>query len=144
MIRRDMPGVLEIERASTSRPWDEQIFLCCLRQTYCIGMVAEKGEKVVGFMLYDLNKTSIEVTNFAVHPDYRLAEVGTQMVLKLKSKLSAHRRTRITSVVRETNLGAQLFAQKMGFLATSVIRSHFGDSGEDGYRMEFDLVETQL
>ena len=50
MIRRDMPEVLQAEQASFEFPWTEEDFLRCLRQRNCIGMVAEQGEKVVGFM----------------------------------------------------------------------------------------------
>src|SRR5687768_6635477 len=50
MIRRDMPEVLSIETQCFEFPWTEEDFLRCLRQRNCIGMVAEQGEKVVGFM----------------------------------------------------------------------------------------------
>src|SRR5439155_698350 len=81
----------------------------CLRQRNCIGMVAEQGEKVVGFMIYELHKAKLHILNFAVHPGCRRLGVGAQMVQKLISKLSSHRRTRITLEVRETNLGALLY-----------------------------------
>ena len=31
-------------------------------------MVAEQGEKVVGFMIYELHKAKLHILNFAVHP----------------------------------------------------------------------------
>src|SRR5437870_8917262 len=40
-------------------------------------------------------------------PIWRRLAVGAQMVAKLISKLSSHRRTRITLEVRESNLHAQ-------------------------------------
>ena len=86
-------------------------------------MVAEQGEKVVGFMIYELHKTKLHILNFAVHPGWRRLGVGAQMVAKLISKLSSHRRTRITLEVRETNLAAQLFFRKQGFKAVRVLRS---------------------
>ena len=39
MIRRDMPGVLEIEKLSFEYPWTEEDFIRCLRRRNCIGMV---------------------------------------------------------------------------------------------------------
>src|SRR3954468_19073985 len=95
MIRRDMAEVLEIERGSFELPWFEEEFIRCLRQRNCIGMVAEHGERVVGFMIYELHKTPLHVLNFAVKPDYRRRHVGRQMLDKLTLKLSAQRRTRI-------------------------------------------------
>ena len=59
------------------------------------------------------------------------------MIGKLISKLSSHRRTRITLEVRETNLVAQLFFRKMEFRAVRVLRSFYEDSGEDAFLMEY-------
>ena len=106
MIRRDMPEVLNAEQLSFAYAWAEEDFLRCLRQRNCIGMVAEQGERVVGFMIYELHKAKLHILNFAVNPGYRRHGVGIQMVAKLVSKLSSHRRTRITLEVRETNLPA--------------------------------------
>ena len=77
-------------------------------------MVAEHGEKVVGFMIYELHKNKLHILNFAVHPAWRRLGVGVQMVAKLISKLSSHRRTRITLEAARTNLAAQLFFRHQG------------------------------
>ena len=69
MIRRDMPEVLQTEQESFEYSWTEEDFLRCLRQRNCIGMVAEQGEKVVGFMIYELHKNKLHILNFAVHPE---------------------------------------------------------------------------
>src|SRR5437773_1339423 len=140
MIRRDMPEVLQTEQQSFEYAWTEEDFLRCLRQRNCIGMVAECGEKVVGFMIYELHKTKLHILNFAVHPMQRRRGVGAQMVAKLVSKLSSHRRTRITLEVRETNLPAQLFFRAQGFRAVRVLRGFYDDSGEDAFLMQYRLA----
>jgi ribosomal-protein-alanine N-acetyltransferase len=141
MIRRDMPEVLQTEQESFEYSWTEEDFLRCLRQRNCIGMVAEQGERVVGFMIYELHKAKLHILNFAVHPHYRRLAVGSQMVAKLISKLSSHRRTRITLEVRETNLPAQLFFRSQGFKATRVLRAFYEDSGEDAFLMQYRLAD---
>src|SRR6266536_2464776 len=140
MIRRDMPEVLQTEQQSFEYAWTEEDFLRCLRQRNCIGMVAEHGEKVVGFMIYELHKNKLHILNFAVHPACRRSAVGSQMVAKLISKLSSHRRTRITLEVRETNLSAQLFFRAQGFKAVRVLRAYYEDSGEDAFLMQYRLA----
>jgi ribosomal-protein-alanine N-acetyltransferase len=137
MIRRDMPEVLDIERASFEFPWFEEDFIRCLRQRNCIGMVAEQGERVVGFMIYELHKTRLHILNFAVASEFRRSGVGRQMIEKLVGKLSSQRRTRITLEVRETNLPAQLFFKAAGFRAVTVLRAYYEDSPEDAYLMQF-------
>jgi len=136
-----MPDVLHTEQESFEYPWSEEDFLRCLRQRNCIGMVAEQGERVVGFMIYELHKNKLHILNFAVHPGYRRLGVGAQMVAKLIGKLSSHRRTRITLEVRETNLAAQLFFRNQGFKAVRVLRSFYEDSGEDAYLLQYRLTE---
>jgi ribosomal-protein-alanine N-acetyltransferase len=133
--------VLQTEQESFEYSWTEEDFLRCLRQRNCIGMVAEQGEKVVGFMIYELHKAKLHILNFAVHPQFRRGGIGAQMVAKLISKLSSHRRTRITLEVRETNLGAQLFFRAQEFKAVRVLRSFYEDSGEDAFLMEYRLPD---
>jgi ribosomal-protein-alanine N-acetyltransferase len=144
MIRRDMPEVLAIEHAGHEFPWCEEEFLRVLRQRNCIGMVAEYGERVVGFMIYELHKSKLQVLDFAVHPEFRRQGVGRQMVAKLAGKLSSHRRTRIMLQVRERSLAAQLFYRVQGFRATEVVREHFEDTGEDAYTMQYHYDESLL
>lgn len=141
MIRRDMPEVLQTEQESFEFSWTEEDFLRCLRQRNCIGMVAEQGERVVGFMIYELHKQKLHILNFAVHPHFRRYGVGAQMVSKLISKLSSHRRTRITLEVRETNLPAQMFFRAQHFKAVKVLRAFYEDSGEDAFLMQYRLAD---
>ena len=141
MIRRDMVEALAIEAESFEFPWSEEDFIRCLRQRNCIGMVAEQVDKVVGFMIYELHKSKLHILNFAVHPASRRHGIGKQMVAKLISKLSSHRRTRITLAVRETNLPAQLFFRAQGFRAMRVLRTYYEDSGEDAFLMQYRLAD---
>jgi [ribosomal protein S18]-alanine N-acetyltransferase len=144
MIRRDMPEVLAIEHASFEFPWCEEEFLRVLRQRNCIGMVAEYGERVVGFMIYELHKSKLHILDFATHPEFRRQGVGHQMIGKLVGKLSSHRRTRIALYVRETNLASQLFYRVQGFRAVEVAREHYQDTGEDAFVMQYLFDESVL
>ncbi len=142
MIRRDMPSVLAIEEASFEFPWSEEEFIRCLRQRNCIGMVAERDDEVVGFMIYELHKNRLHLLNFAVCPSARRQNVGSRMLEKLSSKLSADRRNRILLEVRETNLDAQLFFKSLNFRAISVLRDYYEDTTEDAYLMQFRYRPT--
>lgn len=143
MIRRDMPEALAIEEASFEFPWTEEDFVRCLRQRNCIGMVAERNDKIVGFMIYELLQSELHVLNFAVKKEYRRLGVGSQMMEKLVSKLSYGRRDRIVLEVRETNLDAQLFFKKQNFRAIDVLRDYYEDTIEDAYLMQYKYYPTQ-
>ena len=140
MIRRDMQSVLEIERQSFEFAWSEDDFIRCLRQRNCIGMVAERNEEIVGFMIYELHKSNLHILNFAVHRDYRRLGVGSNMIEKLVAKLAFQRRNRIMLEVRESNLDAQLFFRSIGFRAISVLRDFYEDTTEDAYLMQYRFV----
>jgi len=92
-------------------------------------------------MIYELHKNKLHILNFAVHPSCRRLGVGAQMTAKLVSKLSSHRRTRITLEVRETNLPAQLFFRSQTFRAVRVLRGFYEDSGEDAFLMQYRLAD---
>jgi len=136
LIRRDLPEVLDIERASSASPWTEEDFLYYLRKRNVIGMVAEHAEQVVGFMLYELHKTRLNLLHLAVHPGYWRRGIGEAMLTKLLDKLNGERRSRLTLLVAESNLDAQLFFRDMGLRATGVLREHF-DDGQDAFSMEY-------
>ncbi len=143
MIRRDMPEILEIERKSFEFPWTEENFLCCFRQRNCIGMVAERNDRIVGFMIYELLQSQLHVMSFCVAPWARRQGVGSRMVEKLTRKLSQQRRQEISLEIRETNLSGQLFFRNQGFAANAVIRDHYQDTDEDAYVMKFQLRQTE-
>ena len=143
LIRRDMPEVLAIENESFEYAWTEEDFLSCLRQRNCIGMVAEEGTEVVGFMIYELHKETIRLLNFAVKGSARRSGVGRSMARRLIDKLSQQRRKRIDLLVRETNLGGLLFFKAMGFLAEGMERGPYDDTDEDGVFMRYRLVSDE-
>lgn len=145
MIRRDLPAVLDIEQASFEFPWGEDDFLRCLGNPNAIGMVVERDERVVGFMVYELHKTRLHVLNIAVHPDFRRQRVGAAMLAKLVVKLSLARRTRIALEVRETNLAAQLWLARQGFRWRITLHDFYDDwqTTEDAYFFEYVLTEEQ-
>lgn len=137
MIRRDMVSVLEIEnQAFGFDAWSEEEFRQ-LRQRNTIGMVAERNDQVVGFMIYELHKNRLYLLNFAVVEHCRRSGVGSAMIGKLKSKLTPDRRNRITLDIRETNLPGQLFFKAMGFRAVTVLRNYYDDCSEDAYSMVY-------
>jgi ribosomal-protein-alanine N-acetyltransferase len=100
-------------------------------------MVAEAGERIVGFMVYELHKHRLHILNFAVHEELRRRGIGSQMAKKLITKLSQDRRSRIMLEIRETNLPAQLFFRSLGFRAVSVLREFYEDTPEDAYLMQY-------
>lgn len=141
MIRRDMNEILAIERMSKAgssvEPWSEEVFVKHLRRRDTIGMVVERNDQVVGFMLYELHSKRLDVLRFELAPDARGRGLGRRMMEKLIGKLTAQRRNRIRIVVSENNVTMQTFLRHMGFRAVSVLRDTYGGTDGDHYVFEY-------
>ena len=138
-----MPRILQIERESYACPWDEDRFNECLGRRNCIAVVAERGEDLVGYMIYELHKTKLQMLRLAVHPDFRCLGVGTRMVDRLKNKLSRDRRPHVLAHVDERNVQAQLFLRGMGFKAIQIVRPSWDqESNGDAYVMQYAIEPT--
>lgn len=143
MIRRDMPRVMKIDDMCFNLPWSEDEYIRLLRQRNCIGMVAELGDEVVGYMIYELHKKRLDLIVMAVDPGYMRRGIGSTMIGKLTSKLSFDRRNRITCCVSDSNLGAQLFLRDQGFKAVCILRG-VGVDGADEYEMVYRVNNEVL
>lgn len=143
LIRRDMDEVLAIENACFSIPWSEEDFLCSLRERNCIGTVFEYHQRILGFMIYELYKSRLHIANMAVMPGRHRQKIGSKMVQRLVDKLSQQRRRSITTNVRETNVGAQLFFQQCGFRCVETIKNAFDDGIEDAYVMRYRVEQWE-
>lgn len=137
MIRRDMQRVLEIQDQCYDWPWSEAEFRGFLKSRYIIGMVAEIEDQIVGYMVYELRRRSLDVLALAVDPGCRRCGVGRAMVDKLKSKLGADRRWFLRFEVEDRALDAHLFLRSMGCRAYRVVRDAHEDPSVDMYKFQF-------
>lgn len=142
LIRRDLPEVNEIEASVGAWEVSEEEIIHAINQRNCIGMIAEQGERVVGWMQYELCKDYLYLLHLRVHPDYRRRGIGTVMLNALLDKLSPHRRTHLVIIVRESDLEDQLFYRSQGLWAVQVIPSDHVEN-EDRYLMEYRLAVQQ-
>lgn len=129
--------MLDIDARTHEPAWTEDDFRDHLRKRNMIGMVAERGDRVLGYMVYELRKNQIDVVRFGVDPEFTRKGVGSQMIEKLKGKLHENRRTVIATEMRERNLDGLLFLREQGFMATGLCRGWYDDSGEDMIQMEY-------
>lgn len=133
MSPRDLPLIMAIERRCFEFPWSEDEFTRTLQRRNFVAMVAECGEQVVGFMIYELHKSRFHVHSLAVVPGARRRGVGRALLARLQDKLSLERRTHIMTEVRGGNLGAHLFFKRIGFRAKAVLHNFYDECDEDAY-----------
>lgn len=141
LVRSDLPSIMAIERASFEFPWCEKDFVDQLRPRNVIAQIAETGgNRMTGFVIYELLKNRIQILNFAVDPIDRRRGVGRQMLKHLQANLSTQCNTRILTEVRETNLIAQLFLRSIGYRAVSTLHDYYEETKEDAYLFQYSLA----
>lgn len=142
-IRRDSPEVLTIERLNHGLNGEaEEYFLELLREQTVVGCVAEKGDMIVGYMIYELFKNRLDILHLEVHPDWQRSGVATQMFNNLVAKCQDKGREAITWKINERNLVLQQFLRKMGCKCTKLIRKFFESSGDDALLFEFQVKKV--
>lgn len=139
MIRKDYFDVLGIDNDRFYYPLTKKELWDLLKMPKLIGVVAKKNEEVVGYMLYELKPTCIELVRLAVDRDHEGTGVGGCLVNYLKERIqsSENKRSHIIVKIWERLVLAQLFLAKHGFIAASVIKSGHEESGDDLYLMYF-------
>jgi|GEM_PF-1025160 len=146
LIRRDIPEIMCIEEKKTEDELQtEEEILSKLRQRNCIGTVVEYQNEIVAFMIYELHKSIISLTDFAVRSDFKRQGIGTLLMHKVIRKGLNEENTRnsITIIVKETNVEMLSFLPHFDFHSISVLREYFSD-GRDGYVMCHDFNAEQV
>ena len=142
MILRDMPEVAEIERQSFAECWGERGLREVLRGRNVIGMVADDGRRVVGYMVYELHRHRIELLRLAVAADRRREGVGERLVAKVKGRIApfAAKRTGVAFDLDEPDatIEACRFLASQGF-ASRLVREYVRG---DVYRFAFTHADA--
>lgn len=142
MIEADMDEVNAMEKAAFDDAWTPAEMRRSLKNRNVIGMVAEAPASpgLVGFMVYELEKTTINLLTLAVRRDCLRQGVGAAMLDKLKSKLSLCRRTALEAILCEVNLSGQQFMRSQGLVCDKVLRGYYDKEhypGLDAYRFRY-------
>jgi ribosomal-protein-alanine N-acetyltransferase len=131
----DMVDVVDISRRASRNPWREQDFRIVLSTRNVACQVAVRGHRILGYVVYQAHKDSVQIMDVAVHPDFQRHRVGAQIFNLINRKLHPNRRKFAFLEVSERDLGVHLFLRSQGYKATAVHRNHFG-SGDDCYVFE--------
>ena len=125
-IRRDLPQVLGFDPTYT-----EEEILNLMRIRNNIGLVIEEGEKILGWLVYEILPKCLRLVHIMIHPDYQRSGIGTMMMDEVKSKLVSHHRISVVTHVSDENLPMHLFLRKNGFQAIEILRE------ESAYHFRF-------
>lgn len=137
----DAKAVLAIEKLVYPRPWTSEELEYCNRPS-CGGFVYKRGNRVVGYVFYEVKSGVIEILNLVVAPDYQRRGIASALLSSLKEKARLigdgfASAAKIKCYVREYGKELQLCLKANQFWATKIIKEHFDDNQETAYRMDF-------
>ena len=125
----------ELEQLCFTQPWSESS-LAILTQQNGVGIAAlTDGGKLVGYcgMLTVLDEG--QITNVAVHPEFRRTGIGSALLNRLLEEAKTLGVTQISLEVRESNVAAKELYLRHGFSVAGVRKRFYSHPTEDGLVM---------
>ncbi len=119
--KSDIPRIVDIDRVSHPKPWDEKAFLCELSKQasgYNIFLVAEDGEsgETAGYITGNIIVDYAHIINVTVNEKYRRKGIGEQLVMRVEQEAFKRKLGSVTLEVRESNTGAINLYKKRGYM----------------------------
>lgn len=139
MKSSDLNAIMAIENASFSSPWSARFFLQELKVPCARSLLAVVGEKTVGYIIYWLLPSEIDIHNLAVHPAYRRRGIGRALLQAVIEEAKRRGSVGVTLEVRTSNEAAQRLYQSLGFVASGVRKGYYSDTGEDALAMALEF-----
>lgn len=140
----DLPEVLAIEQASFKSPWSQASFEAEMQKSFADLKVARLATEdgvgpVVGYGCCWLVADEIQITNLAVHNDYRRRGVGRRLMVHiLQQGYNAGARLALLEV-RGSNQAARALYEGLGFVTVQERPNYYSEHREGGLVLELKL-----
>lgn len=140
MVKEDIDKVLEVERACFSDPWSRDVFTATLLLPYAYYYVAEitlenSEKRIVGECGVRDIVGEGEITNVAVHHDFRGTGIAGRMMQTLLAESVERGMTAFTLEVRAGNEPAVSLYRKLGFRTEGIRAGFYENPVEDALIM---------
>ena len=134
--------LVKLENKCFSDPWSASMFLGDLKSehTYYFGAYNKKDELIGYIGMWNVGDTS-EITNIAVHPDYRRKGIATKLVNELETLCLDIDILYINLEVRESNCKAISLYNKLGFEKVGLRKNYYKNPAENAILMTKNLNE---
>ena len=139
MTEDDIDEVLNISDLSLKESWSRDSFFNELSNPVAKYLIAKVDDKVVGFAGIWTVLDEGQITNIAVHPDFRNIKIGSALVEGLISNLNEWKLNSMTLEVRKSNIPAQNLYKKYGFKEEGLRKRYYSDNNEDAIIMWYRL-----
>ncbi len=133
-------SIAELENLCFSHPWSkrslEEFFDNKL--SYCIVATShDLPDIAIGYIGAYIIFDNADITNIAVHPDYRRMSIGSKLIEQMIDHCKQQMVSRISLEVRLSNTIAQRLYIKHGFSVVGTRKNYYKDPIEDAVLMEY-------
>ena len=115
MVTANMDRLMEIDRAIMDDPWTAYNFLTDLEGKWEFSLVALENNIIIGFLICSVRGNNIHIHRIAVSPEHQRRKVGSALMEHLITDCYKSGINSITLKVRDFNINAQKFYEKLGF-----------------------------
>lgn len=128
-------GVFNISNISFKTPWSKESIAKELQNEFARYVVAMKDNLIIGYAGAWLILDEGQITNIAVHPEYRGIGASHMLLDALIDVCALENITSMTLEVRKSNIAAQSLYKKHGFIEEGIRKNYYLDNNEDGIIM---------
>ena len=124
MTLADVPGVIEVERASYLFPWSDGVFRDCVRVGY-VCRVVEHGGVICGYGIMSYGAGEAHILNVCIRGDLRGRGVGRKLLDYLIERARLAGMQDIFLEVRPSNPTAIHLYESIGFTRVGVRKGYY-------------------
>ena len=135
MKQEDADEIAAIEEMTFAMPWSRKDFWAEAVNENAIYIVGLIENKVVAYAGAWISFEEAQVTNVAVHPDYRGQGIGAELFAKLIDEVKKINVTAITLEVRPSNESAIKLYEKFGLKSVGRRKGYYIDNNEEALIM---------
>lgn len=130
-----------IERRCFGDPWSAAAFEDIFRSPTGIGLVAERGQEVVGYLVARVVAREAEILNLAVVPELRRRGLGQELLAVGLVAVAGAGAKETFLEVREHNLPALGLYQRRGFRPVGLRAGYYRNPVEDAIVLRLALPD---
>lgn len=139
----DLDQVLLIEIDSYEQFWDAANFQHVLSNSkHYRGKVATIGKAIVGYCIYAVTSSEIQIHNITVDREFRRQGIATELMASICLERAEHHQL-LSTLIRESNTVAQKFFSNCGLKAVGVVSELYDGSDEDAYMFQYEFTKQQ-
>ena len=135
MTLDDVEQVYRLEESIFSIPWSKTSFENSIKGKDTLFIVAEKEEKIVGYLGMYLFSQEADISNVAVSKEYRRQHIANQLLEYILTQAKARGVKNVTLEVRETNVAAIKLYEKKGFCEAGIRKNYYKEPTENALIM---------